>query len=219
MSKRLGKFEYIKCSYLEPYWSHAPVLHLNIRHSVKARAHLKQKVNLNFKSSNNLRYSHGTHIKGNFEKWVDLTIFLCKIQILQNCNFKSMERFLIFFLGNLFNKWAGIWSIWFYLRGPSIVHVVTTFHDHRPPPATSHQPRQHFSPKLPWLLDFVAWQPPWAGRCVFEKGSYSRVINFRQTFSFSGFPLDAVRCSSRGSGAGQPRFPGNSKTLLSIIIL
>ena len=51
----------VESAYLNSwYWSHAPVLHLNISHSVKAGAHLKQKgqmleeVDLKVKSGNNL---------------------------------------------------------------------------------------------------------------------------------------------------------------------
>ena len=61
MSNCLTEFEYVKYAYLEPYWSQPPVFHLNIRHSVKAGVHLKQKVNLKFKSSNRLSK---TYIKG-----------------------------------------------------------------------------------------------------------------------------------------------------------
>ena len=51
----------VESAYLNSwYWAHAPVLHLNISHSVKAGAHLKQKgqmleeVDLKVKSGNNL---------------------------------------------------------------------------------------------------------------------------------------------------------------------
>ena len=91
-ASRLRKFEYIKCSYLEPHWSHHPVFHLNIRQSVKAGAHLKQKLNLNFKSSNNLL--EDSNIKGNFEKWAFCTKFKRTLPVINKNRYVQISQYL-----------------------------------------------------------------------------------------------------------------------------
>ena len=93
VSKCLEKFEYVKYAYLEPYWSQPPVFHLNIRHSVKAGVHLKQKVNLKFKSSNSLSE---TYIKGMLWKMEVFVINLNSKNYQKNFKGKAARKFYIF---------------------------------------------------------------------------------------------------------------------------
>ena len=94
VSKCLRKFEYVKYSYLEPYWSQPPVFHLNIRHSVKAGVHLKQKTNLKFKSSNKLSK---TYIKGMLWKMDVFVINLNSKNYQKNFKGISSKKILYFF--------------------------------------------------------------------------------------------------------------------------